>query len=50
MSVVFTQAARTDLAEAYEFIAQDSREAASRVLDRLVAVIEQLAAGGTPGT
>ena len=49
MSIVLTRAARTDLAEAYEYIARDNHAAATRVLDRLVAVVEQLAAGELQG-
>jgi len=50
MGVVFTLAARSDLAEAYEFIAQDSQDAATRALDRLVEVTNQLAAGDLQGS
>ena len=37
------------LAEAYEYIAQDSREAATRVLERLVAIVEHLEVGELQG-
>ena len=49
MTIVVAPKARDDLREAYAFIAQDSREAADRILARIAEVIGLLASGAVAG-
>lgn len=49
MRLIITVPAQRDLAQAYELISVDSPAAAERVLDRLVDLFEQLAAGELKG-
>lgn len=49
MNVVLARAAQRDLADIYEFIAGDSPTAAQRIIERLLAVIQQLADGQLKG-
>ena len=47
--VIVSPRARRDLDDAYAFVAQDSPQAADRVLDDLVSIFRQLAAGDLSG-
>ena len=49
MTIVVAPKAREDLRETYEYIARDNREAADRVLARIVEVIGMLASGAVEG-
>ena len=49
MTIVVAPKAKEDLREAYGYIARDTREAADRVLARIVEVIGMLASGGVEG-
>lgn len=49
MTIVVAPEASKDLREAYEYIARDDREAADRVLARIVEIIGMLASGAFQG-